>query len=155
MSDKGGSVSFEIERKFLIASLPGLVDDGETIEQGYLPISEEGVEVRIRRRGSSNYLAVKSGSGLVRTECEEMVSRDLFEALWPLTQGRRTSKTRHHIAFSGLIIELDVFSGRLAGLMVAEVEFPDTAAAAAFVPPLWLGQEVTNDPSYSNRSLAN
>ena len=51
-------------------------------------------------------------------------------------------------------IELDVYTGALEGLRVAEVEFPDDAAADAFEPPAWFGREVTDDARYKNRALA-
>ena len=38
--------------------------------------------------------------------------------------------------------------------MVAEVEFDDEARCRAFLPPPWLGDEVTLDPAYKNTVLA-
>jgi adenylate cyclase len=43
--------------------------------------------------------------------------------LWRLTVGRRLEKTRYRIPLGRLTIELDVFHGKLRGLIVAEVEF--------------------------------
>ena len=40
----------EIERKFLPTRLPDGLPEGERIEQGYLAIAPDGVEVRVRRR---------------------------------------------------------------------------------------------------------
>ena len=42
----------EIERKFLVAELPAELAEhpGQRIEQGYLAIAPDGVEVRVRRR---------------------------------------------------------------------------------------------------------
>jgi CYTH domain-containing protein len=75
--------------------------------------------------------------------------------LWPLTAGRRIEKTRYRIpASGGQTIELDVYGGHLAGLITAEIEFDSPDAAAAFVPPSWVGREVTDDPSYKNKRLA-
>ena len=58
---------------------------------------------------------------------EEEIALDpaAFDRLWPLTEGRRVVKTRHAVTVAGgLVIEVDVYSGDLAGLVVAEVEFP-------------------------------
>ena len=52
------------------------------------------------------------------------------------------------------MLELDVYHGRLEGLLTAEVEFDAVAAASAFVPPDWLGRDVTDDPRYKNKKLA-
>lgn len=86
----------EIERKFLLASKPNLGSDVEVIEieQGYLAIDGE-VEVRVRRTDQERVLTVKGGRGEVREEIEFQLSEQQFHALWPLTDGRRMSKTRH------------------------------------------------------------
>ena len=74
---------------------------------------------------------------------------------WPLTEGRRLEKTRHVIpAGADLTIELDVYSGALTGLLVAEVEFGSEEAAGTFEPPAWFGTEVTDDARFKNQQLA-
>ncbi|MEM7675775.1 MAG: hypothetical protein AAF449_07195, partial [Myxococcota bacterium] len=55
---------------------------------------------------------------------------------------------------AGRIIEVDVYEGRLAGLITAEVEFPDESTAAAFEGPAWLDAEVTGVAGWSNARLA-
>ena len=145
----------EIERKFLVGNLPGGLDEGERIAQGYLAIAGDGVEVRIRRRGATTTLTVKSGPAHVRVEEEIPIDERQFESLWPLTGGRRVSKTRHRLAVEpGLLAELDVFDGDHDGLLVAEIEFPSVEASERFAPPAWLGREVTGDRRYANQSLA-
>ena len=47
-----------------------------------------------------------------------------------------------------------MFGGDLAPLIIAEVEFPTVEAANAFVPPEWFGEDVTEDPAYSNSNLS-
>ena len=44
-------------------------------------------------------------------------------------------------AGEGLNFEVDVYSGALTGLSVAEVEFGSEEAADAFEPPAWFGPE--------------
>ena len=145
----------EIERKFLPLSVPDGVPAGERIEQGYLAIAPDGVEVRVRRRGGRATLTVKSGPAQVRTEEELAIDDRRFESLWPLTAGRRIDKVRHVVPLpGGLAAELDVYDGAHAGLLVAEVEFPSPEASERFEPPEWLGREVTGDPRYANQSLA-
>lgn len=144
----------EVERKFLITDPPPLEDsESRPIEQGYLASGESG-EVRLRRDGERQLLTVKQGAGLSREEAEVGVSPEQFDALWPLTEGRRLTKRRHVLPHGGLRIEIDVYGGGLSGLVVAEVEFADEAEARAFDPPAWLGEEVTGDAGYANESLA-
>ena len=44
--------------------------------------------------------------------------------------------------------------GPFAPLVLAEVEFPDEAAANDFRPPEWFGEEVTYDPAYTNAAMS-
>jgi CYTH domain-containing protein len=111
--------------------------------------------VRVRRRAGKAWLTVKSGAGRVRVEEEIEIEADRFERLWPLTEGLRIEKTRYEIdGDDGLLIELDVYTGALEGLVVAEVEFDSEEAAEAFAPPGWMGDDVTEDVRYKNQLLA-
>ena len=146
----------EIERKFVVDRTPDGFDDypSAEIEQGYLAITDE-VEVRVRRYGEQAFLTIKSGGDQVRVEEEMEIDARRFSELWPLTEGRRIEKCRSRIPTGdGLTIELDVYQGRLSGLLVAEVEFDSPDAAAGFDPPEWFGREVTDDPRYKNTRLA-
>lgn len=82
------------------------------------------------------------------------ISAEQFETAWPRTIGQRVAKRRYRIPHGVHTIELDVFDEQLAGLVVAEVEFVDAASLAAFEPPAWFGEEVTDDPRYQNSALA-
>ncbi|HEX9975464.1 MAG TPA: CYTH domain-containing protein [bacterium] len=149
-------MSHEIERKFLVKKLPGDLHQYPSIEilQGYLAIRSDGTEVRLRKKGSRYFQTVKSGSGLLRCEAEIELSKDQFEKLWLMTEGKRIEKIRYEITYSGATIELDVFIGMLQGLVVAEVEFISIEQANEFVLPSWFGIEVTEDERYKNRNLA-
>ena len=147
----------EIERKFVLAAAPPRLEAHERarIEQGYVALDDNGTEVRIRRRGEQRVMTIKSGSGLVRAEEEWPLEPERFDALWPLTEGRRVVKTRYLVPLDdGLTAEVDVYEGALDGLMTAEVEFGSEADSKAFASPDWLGREVTGDARYANRTLA-
>lgn len=147
-------MSVEIERRFLVFDPPALGSDpGTVIEQGYLVFGEEGAEVRIRRADTRCTLTVKRGLGLLREETEIEISTAQFEALWPRTGGWRLVKRRYAILATGGTIELDVYEGPLAGLIVAEIEFPSIEASRTFVPPRWCDQEVTEDSRFRNRNV--
>jgi len=147
----------ELERKFLVGERPNDLERyrSSRIIQGYLVVGADDSEVRVRRRGERSFLTVKRGSGLIRREEEIEITRVQFDRLWPLTEGRRVEKTRYELPQpSGLVIELDVYEGALAGLLTAEVEFQTAAGAQRFAPPAWFGPDVTNDDAYKNRRLA-
>jgi CYTH domain-containing protein len=146
----------ETERKFLVKreQMPIPVD-GEEIRQGYIAAEPDGNEVRIREKGDRFFLTVKTSGDLERSECEMEITQEKFEELWQFTEGRTLEKMRYIIPLDkGLVCELDVYSGRLKGLIVAEVEFTGVNQAAVFAPPSWFSQEVTNDSRYKNRNLA-
>lgn len=146
----------EIERKFVLSEPPAAFADApsERIEQGYLAVTDDGIEVRVRRRGERTLLTIKQGVGERRLEAEIDIPAATFEALWPLTEGRRVEKRRSLLERDGQTIELDVYAGELDGLVVAEIEFESEQASAAFEPPDWLEHEVTGDERYANQQLA-
>jgi adenylate cyclase len=148
----------EVERKFVVTqAVPLDLDacESDEIRQGYLAVSPEGTEVRIRARGDRRSLGVKSGPSRTRIEEEIELDDRRFDALWPLTEGRRVRKRRYVIPAAGdRRIELDVYDDQLAGLVTAEIEFDGEHQADRFEPPSWLGVEVTGDGRFSNRALA-
>ena len=103
----------EIERKFLVATLPDLSRARRSVlRQGYVTLPADSVEVRLRQTDDSFVLCLKTGEGIVRTEREIAIDAAQFEALWPQTEGRRVRKTRWTGSLDGgLMFELDVFEG--------------------------------------------
>ncbi len=144
----------EIERKFLIDILPENLSQYTCLqlEQGYL--CTEPV-VRIRRENSDYYLTYKSKGLMVREEYNLPLTKEAYEHLLPKIDGILISKKRYLIPFSeNLTIELDVFEGSLAPLILAEVEFDTEEEANAFVPPEWFGEDVTYSTLYHNSTLS-
>lgn len=146
----------EIERKFLVRRMPENIErfPHAQIEQGYLAIERNGVQVRLRRRDGHCSLTYKRNDRAARVEREVELTPQQFDVLWPATEGRRLTKTRYDVPHGSLTVEIDIYSGRHQGLIVAEVEFEKERAARAFEPPPWLGREVTGSPRYSNIRLA-
>jgi adenylate cyclase len=146
----------EIERKFLLRELPDDLEEHvkHEIVQGYVAVTTDGIEVRVRRKGEKYFLTVKSGEGARREEEEFEIDKTEFDKLWPFTNGKRIEKTRYEIPHRNHLIELDVYSGSLAGLRVAEVEFESEEDSTKFKAPPWLGREITEDERYKNKNLA-
>ncbi|MFK7906166.1 MAG: CYTH domain-containing protein [Chitinophagales bacterium] len=145
----------EIERKFWVRSLPStcLQYSPVPIEQGYIAIEENGHAVRLRRKSEAFSLTVKSSGGMVREEYEIAISKPQFEALWESTEGQRIVKDRYVIPYQNLQIEVDVFRGKLKGLVIAEIEFESIEAANAFQKLKWMEVEVTGNSYFNNRKL--
>jgi|SRR5450432_2869614 adenylate cyclase len=138
----------EIERKFLVlkAALPEL-PQGDELEQGYLSI-DPAVRVRlvVRPDGTRHAALTIKGKGLLtRAEFEYPIPPSDAEALLRLCT-RSLRKVRREM---GPFV-LDHFKDR--DLWLAEIELG--SENEAFEKPAWLGEEVTQDPRYSNTRLA-
>lgn len=143
----------EIERKFLIANdtwkAAKCIGQRE-LKQAYL-LRENDRSVRIRVSDNMALFTIKLGTGLTRSEFEyeipiEEANDMIAEANLPCLH-----KTRYYIQNGPDTWELDVFHGALEGLLIAELELSDEDQQ--FEKPIWLGEEVTFDPTYLNSNL--
>ena len=144
----------EIERKFLVSAPPSDYHSWESIsmEQGYLSTNPV---VRVRKENEAYFLTYKSKGLLAREEYNLPLTKESYEHLKEKIDGRLITKKRYVIPLKdSLFIELDIFSGDLAPLMLAEVEFPDEETANHFTPPKWFGEDVTFSSSYHNSTLS-
>jgi CYTH domain-containing protein len=144
----------EIERKYLIHTLPDHLEQYQCkiIEQGYL-CTEPVVRVR---RSNDKYTLTYKGSGLMmREEYNLPLTEEAYLHLRAKADGRLIAKHRYLIPLDQThTIELDVFDGDLAPLMLAEVEFATEEEASSFVPPEWFGEDVTFTTDYHNSTLS-
>jgi len=147
----------EIERKYLLRALPPLhAGELQRIEQGWLP--GERLQERLRRVVVGDevrcWRTVKLGRGVSRVEVEEACPLELFERLWPLTEGCRVTKRRHVVREGAHAFEIDEFLDR--DLVLAEVELASADETVAL--PDWLApfvvREVTGEDEFVNRNLA-
>lgn len=144
----------EIERKFLVDSLPNIDNlSFHELEQAYLSFEPE---IRIRSIDSKEfYLAHKTEGDLSRGEVEPKIDSISFQILSNLIQGRIINKTRFYVSLdNGLRAELDIYHGELEGLVTVETEFRSENAANNFDIPCWYGKEITYDKRYKNKNLA-
>lgn len=144
----------EIERKYLVKQLPEFLDTYpyRVLEQGYLNVRPV---VRIRRDNDKYQLTYKSSGLMAREEYNLPLTQEAYEHLLTKIDGHLIQKKRYMIPLSqDLTAELDVFEGRLAPLLLAEVEFPTEAEANSFTPPSWFGKDVTFSGKYHNSYLS-
>ena len=148
-------MAFEIERKYLVAD-PSIVEraalSSSEMRQAYLATGTVSIRVRIAKDRAR--LTVKGPAhGIRRAEFEyEIPLGDAQEMMASLRQGVIIEKTRYELAEDGLLWEIDVFGGANAPLVVAEVELDDEDIEVA--KPAWVGEEVSEDPRFTNASLA-
>lgn len=143
----------EIERRFHLKddSWRGLAE-GEWLKQGYLSVERERT-VRVRVKGDQAWLTLKSNiSNVSRHEFEYPIpladAETILAAMCPLL----VEKKRYRIQHGGHLWEVDEFFGQNAGLTLAEVEL--AGEDEPYARPDWLGDEVTEDPRYTNAYLS-
>ena len=144
----------EIERKFLAhRAVLEHCRAGVCIVQGYL-FTDCDNTVRVRRMGERYFVAWKGKRrGVCREEVEQEVDPEIGAALLAtISPLNRIEKTRHRIPVHGHVWEVDLFAGKLDGLILAEVELGREDEAV--VLPAWVGREVTMDERYRNSRLA-
>ncbi|MBP3235073.1 MAG: CYTH domain-containing protein [Eubacterium sp.] len=143
----------EIERKYLIKSIPYNLTDYESheIEQGYLSTSPV---VRIRKKDSNHILTIKSDGLIMRHEIEKDLTSQEYEELSTMVKGNLITKTRYKIPYDIYTIELDIFHKAFEGLIYAEVEFKDIDSARSFKAPDYFGKDVTEEAFFQNSSLS-
>ena len=147
----------EIERKFLVSNLNACLQlhiNSKRIVQGYLSF-DPARTVRVRKTDTKAFLTIKGKSnatGDTRFEWEKEIPENEVTQLLDLCLGQIIRKTRYIVPHQSHLFEVDVFSGKLQGLVIAEVEL--SAADEQLDLPTWIGKEVTGDPRYYNSDLA-
>lgn len=144
----------EIERKFLINKIPFSLEGYKKreIEQAYLCTKPV---VRIRKSDDEYYLTYKGKGKIAREEYNLPLNEEAYLHLRKKADGNILTKIRYEIPTEdNLIIELDVFSGKFEGLILAEVEFDTLEQANAYVPPKWFGRDVSHTGEFQNSKLS-
>jgi adenylate cyclase len=154
---------YEIEHKYLVDTSKQYHYDLETmmevstkkeIIQGYvIDDSKQGVlRVRIINDNEA-YLTFKRSTKERGKNIEVEVQISVEEAKL-LLDGceRKITKVRHEIPYADHLWEVDVFTGKLEGLIVAEIEID--SVDTTYIKPAWLGIDVTDDKRFSNYALA-
>lgn len=147
-------MAIEIERKFLVKneSWRSAARDAVAIRQFYLDARDDfSVRVRVVDAAKA-FLTIKTGRGLSRGEFEYEIPLADAADLEAARIGVAIGKRRHRVPHGDHTIEIDVYEGDLAPLVVAEIELRSEADTVDL--PAFLGREVTGDPAYSNARLA-
>jgi CYTH domain-containing protein len=144
----------EIERKFLInESLWAKLNKPapKRIQQAYLS-DDKNCTVRVRTKGSKGFLTIKGKSvGISRSEYEYEISLDEAEKMIAEFCPKVLSKDRYEIHVGKHLWEVDVFHGKLAPLIIAEIEL--SREDESFEMPEWVEKEVSDDLEYYNSRL--
>lgn len=171
-SEKDGfEIKIERERKFLPepADVPDLSGYNHALfTQSYVKDRDSGDWIRARKVDFGNrseyFITIKKfvpggSKAYERIEAEREITKEQFEMLNRLADGKTLTKTRYWIPYEGKTIDFDVYhdaegSKKLSGMVTAEVEFDSMEELNKFVPPKWFGKEVSADNRYRSRKLA-
>lgn len=143
----------EIERKFLLkkgSSIP--IPEGYAkfkIKQAYI-FAKKDKQVRVRIIGKKSFITVKFTEDIVRDEFEYEIPLKDAKVMYEKSS-LKIEKNR--LAFNGDNEHYDVDSFE-NGMVFVEVEFKSVKAMNTWVKPSWIGDEITNNPKYSNIVLA-
>ncbi len=135
----------EIERKFLVKELPHLSGIEKIGYERYFLFNENGIELRVQRKGEKYELERKvKVSDIERTREKITLTEAEFTVLKTLGQ---ESILRDSYTFSeSPNISLKIYHGKHKGLMRAEVECDSVEELADFTPLPWFGEEITHSP---------
>jgi adenylate cyclase len=144
----------EIERKFLIAN-----DEWRqsavrsvSIRDGLIAVYEDR-KVRVRISGDIATIAIKRPRiGIVRPEFEyEIPIADAERMLSTMCQDDTLQKQRFFVEDAGATWHVDVYSGILQGVVIAEIELKQESQE--LILPRWIGKEVTGDSFYKKINM--
>ncbi|CAN5116492.1 hypothetical protein BH11PAT4_BH11PAT4_7750 [soil metagenome] len=132
--------------------------------------SEPELEFRLRREDDDLIITFKLKEVALGSRPEANLKANdhpqIFEALWLCHVDNPTIKDRFPVTdfIEGAgddddgVVYVDQYLEELSGLVLAEREFPESSAMAAWQPPEWMTsldlKEVTGLKPYKNRSLA-
>ena len=147
-------MGIEIERKFLVDHVRWEELEkslGEFYRQGYL-LTDPQKTIRIRQTSDKGFLTIKGISvGATRAEYEYEIPCDEAKELLDQFSVAELSKVRYKIPIGNHIWEVDVFSGKNIGLIVAEIELKSEDETLNI--PDWIDREVTGEEKYYNSNL--
>ena len=125
-----------------------------TKDQTFVLKSQTEWTVRIRYQDSSTYLTLKGvRQHASAVELEWEIERSAAEAIVAKENFPALAKTRYYWrGDDGMLWEVDEFEGKLAGLIIAEVELDSEQQLVDI--PYWADKEITGDHSWANSNLA-
>lgn len=150
----------EIERKFLVDGSSEIISNiirnitPSFIVQGYLNTnSKDEYLIRYRSIDSQFFILEIKGPGMLsREELGYPISEIEFSEGFNLCK-KKISKHRYSYKEDNIEYEIDLYENYK--FITVEIEFETEEESEKFVPPFWIGKEITYDPFYKNINLAN
>jgi CYTH domain-containing protein len=158
----GKYACLELERRYLLHELPAAVEGQEAawlITDRYIT----GTQLRLRRmvaipggatvfKLGQKYRAPGQGWGET-TMTNLYLGEHEYDRLSQL-DAQELVKRRHRVTLEGRDYSIDVFEGKLAGLILAETECETVQAFQELQTPSFAWKDVTADPFFTGGNLA-
>lgn len=144
----------EIERKFFVKEMPDLSGIQPLHYERYFLERSKETEIRISKINEAYKYEKKTRiSKLERTREKKDITKEEFEKL-KKDAGDGILRDRYDLS-KNPDISIQIYRGRFEGLIRAEVEFKSVREAEDFVPPSWMGKEMTDLPIAYDSKLIN
>ena len=148
----------EYERRFLLDAVPTGATRPRRIVDHYV----DGTRLRLRsvdEAGAETDRKLGHKRRVVETDPTAIMHTSLYldEAEFEVVStlpGRRLVKTRWAVDADGTPASVNEFHEDLTGLILLEVDLGEPALLDGFVPPPWVGPELTHHEAFTGGALA-
>lgn len=143
-------VTKELEKTYLVKYLPANFDKSPKKEicDIYIPKSHPHPTLRIRKNGDKYEMTKKApeneADSSIQNEYTIILSEEEYEALKNI-DGLRSEKIRYYFKDGPITAEVAVFTGKLAGLVMADFEFETEKEMLEFKMPDYCLADVTQE----------
>lgn len=135
----------EIERKFLVKTMPNIDGLESFLYERYFLFRNENVEIRIQKKGEKYEFERKEKENNLSSNKQKFeISKEEFDKL--KENSKESLVRKSYLLSKSPEISLKIYHGRFEGLKRIEVEFEDEISAKNFLLPNWFGEEITNTP---------
>lgn len=140
----------EIERKWILSSLPDVGNQLPVHYERHFLFIGEGVEIRVQKKGDKFEFERKVESNDLTRVGEKF---EITEAEFNhFKQNAVGSIERESYIVEGVSVK--VYKGKHSGLIRAEVEFNSEEEAEKFKPLDWFGEEISDSPLGKDKKLS-
>jgi CYTH domain-containing protein len=144
------SKEIEIEKTYLAKFLPEDIDscDFKEMKDLYLPKNAKHAHLRIRKNGDSFTITkkepVEGEDSSIHVEHSIKITKEEFEA-FEKVDADIIEKKRYYYPYQGRVAEIDIFLGKLKGLVLVDFEFGNKEDLNNFKMPDFCLADVTQE----------
>lgn len=153
------ATEIEYEKTYLLKELPDGIDEADSvlIRDVYIPQSANHATLRLRQKDDTYVITKKqpvSGKdSSIQYEHTIELNEDEFTSLASCSN-KDFTKRRYFMELAGRPAEVDVYLGKLEGLVVVDFEFNTDLEMNSFAAPDFILADVTQDVAIAGGYLA-